>query len=519
MNFSELTALETGELIRLRKMSVTEAVTSALDAAEALNPKLNSFITICREKALKRAAEVQKRITDGTLSSPLAGVPVAVKDNICTEGIRTTCASKMLENFVPFYSATAVERLERAGAVIIGKLNMDEFAMGSTSETSYFGPVRNPHDISRTPGGSSSGCAAAVASGIVSGTFGSDTGGSVRQPAGYCGVTGFKPTYGAVSRYGLIAYASSFDQIGPICGDAADCAAFTDAVCGRDERDSTSRDMFSGSLLSSLTGDVKGLRIGVLKESLASDKVDFEVSAKVAEVIKEFEKAGAVIKKVSFPYFDEAFSTYYTIAMAEASSNLARFDGVKYGFRAADYEDLNDLYCSSRSEGFGEEVKKRILLGTTILSGGYYDAYYLKAMKWREIIKAELNKIFSETDLLLTPTAPETAPLAGRSVSDPVSVYYSDIYTVLANLAGLPSVSFPCGTDRNGMPVGAQFTGRAADDGRVLNAVHVFQLMTDYHKLKADLNIQNGCTGQSDAQAGNSPCYQEKQGVEKTYEI
>ena len=394
-----MTALETGRLIRSGKLSVTEAVSTALEAAERENGRINAFITICREKALMRAADVQNRIYDGTLTSPLAGVPVAVKDNICTDGIRTTCASKMLENFVPFYSASAVEKLERAGVVIIGKLNMDEFAMGSLSETSYFGPVRNPHDTDRSAGGSSGGCAAAVAADIIPAALGSDTGGSVRQPAAYCGVTGFKPTYGAVSRYGLIAYASSFDQIGPICGDAADCAAFTDAVCGRDERDSTSRDMFSGSLLSSLTGDVKGLRIGVLKESLASDKVDFEVSAKVAEVIKEFEKAGAVIEKVSFPYFDEAFSTYYTIAMAEASSNLARFDGVKYGFRAADYEDLNDLYCSSRSEGFGEEVKKRILLGTTILSGGYYDAYYLKAMKWREIIKAELNKIFSETDL------------------------------------------------------------------------------------------------------------------------
>ena len=509
MNLSEYTALETGELIRSGKISVTEAVSSALDSAEALNPELNSFITICREKALSRAAEVQKQITDGTLLSPLAGVPVAVKDNICTEGIRTTCASKMLENFVPFYSASAVERLERAGAVIIGKLNMDEFAMGSTSETSYFGPVRNPRDIFRTPGGSSGGCAAAVASGTVAASLGSDTGGSVRQPAGYCGVTGFKPTYGAVSRYGLIAYASSLDQIGPVCRDAADCAAITDAVCGRDELDSTSREMFSDSLLSSLTGDVKGLRIGVLKESLASEKVNSEVAAKVSEVLKEFEKAGAVIKEVSFPFFEEAFSAYYTIAMAEASSNLSRFDGVKYGFRAADYEDLNDLYCSSRSKGFGEEVKKRILLGTTILSGGYYDEYYLKAMKWQKIIKAELNRIFSETDLLLTPTAPETAPLSGRSTADPVSVYYSDVYTVFANLAGLPSVSFPCGTDRNGMPVGAQFTGRAADDGRVLNAVHAYQMRTDYHKRTAELKNQNGSTWKSDGSTGK--CYQENE--------
>ena len=476
-----MTALETGRLIRSGKLSVTEAVSTALDAAERENGRINAFITICREKALMRAADVQKRIYDGTLTSPLAGVPVAVKDNICTDGIRTTCASKMLENFVPFYSASAVEKLERAGVVIIGKLNMDEFAMGSLSETSYFGPVRNPHDTDRSAGGSSGGCAAAVAADIISAALGSDTGGSVRQPAAYCGVTGFKPTYGAVSRYGLIAYASSLDQIGPVCRTAADCAAVTDAVCGTDDRDSTSRSMFSSPLLSGLTGEVKGLRIGVLKESFEKGMADPVTTQKVLEAAKELEKAGAQVKEVSFPYLKQAFSAYYTIAMAEASSNLARFDGVKYGYRADNYEDLNDLYCRSRSEGFGTEVKKRILLGTTVLSGGYYDEYYLKAMKIRNAVRRELDRIFTGTDLLLTPTAPGTAPLAGSGVSDPVSVYYSDVFTVFANLAGLPSVSFPCGTGENGMPAGAQFTGRAADDGLVLNAVHVFQLRTDWH--------------------------------------
>ena len=487
MDLSELTALETGKLISSGKLSVKEAVEAALGKAESENGKLNAFITVCREKALIQAEKNEELIRKGALVSPLAGVPVAVKDNLCTEGVRTTCASEMLENFVPCYSATAVKKLEEAGAVIIGKLNMDEFAMGSTSETSHFGAVHNPWDNTRVSGGSSGGCAVAVASGIVSATLGTDTGGSVRQPAAYCGVTGFKPTYGAVSRYGLIAYASSFDQAGPLCCDALDCAAVADAISGRDELDSTSRNVYDKPLLSSVTGDIKGVRIGILKEAFASGRADTDVTEKIIRAAEELEKAGAVIKEISFPLLEKSVPAYYTIAMAEASSNLARYDGVRYGHRAENSDDLNELYRVSRSEGFGKEVKKRILLGTFILSGGYYDEYYLKALKTRERIKYELDEIFKTTDLVMTPTAPETAPSIGSGLADPVKMYLSDICTVPANLAGLPSVSFPCGTDRNGMPVGAMLTGRRGSDADVLNAAHAYQLRTDHHRRKAGM--------------------------------
>ncbi|MCQ2465663.1 MAG: Asp-tRNA(Asn)/Glu-tRNA(Gln) amidotransferase subunit GatA [Oscillospiraceae bacterium] len=482
MNISEMTALEIGAAIKEGKLTATEAAEQVLDAAEKGNDKVNAYITICREQALKRAAEVQKKIESGELTSPLAGVPFSVKDNICTKGIKTSCASKILGDFAPVYNATVIQKLEDAGAVIIGKLNMDEFAMGSTSETSYYGAVKNPWDLNRVPGGSSGGSAAAVAGNMAAVTLGSDTGGSIRQPASYCGVTGFKPTYGTVSRYGLIAYASSLDQIGPVARDAADCAAVMDIISGKDSMDGTSLEMDYPSYLASLTGDIKGMKIGIPKECYSNSGLNAEVAGKTKAAAKVLEEAGAVVEEISLPFLDYVIPAYYIIAAAEASSNLSRFDGVKYGFRSENYSGLNDLYCASRSEGFGKEVKKRILLGTFVLSSGYYDAYYRKALKVKSVIKKQFDEIFSGYDLILCPVAPTTAPEIGKSLSDPMAMYLSDIFTVSVNIAGLPGISVPCGKDSSGMPVGVQLIGPALGDVNVLNAAFAYQQRTDYHK-------------------------------------
>ena len=406
---------------------------------------------------------------------------MALKDNICTRGVRTSCASKILGDFAPPYDAGAAERMEQAGAVCLGKLNMDEFAMGSTTETSFYGPTRNPWDLERVPGGSSGGAAAAVAGRECWFALGSDTGGSIRQPASYCGVTGMKPTYGTVSRYGLIAYASSLDQIGPLARSAADCAAVLDAIQGKDPRDGTCLDAPAGGLLASLTGDVRGMRIG-LPADCYGEGLDPEVRRAVLEAAGVLEARGAKLVKFDFPVMEYVVPAYYIIASAEASSNLSRFDGVKYGWRAEDYEDLTDLYCRTRTEGFGSEVKRRILLGTFVLSSGYYDAYYNKALQVKGVIKGAFDRAFEQCDLMLTPVAPSTAPRLGESLSDPLQMYLSDIYTVPANLAGLPGLSMPCGFDGNGMPIGAQLIGPALGDGRVLNAAHAFQLDTGWHK-------------------------------------
>ena len=475
----ELTALELGAAIKAGEVSVEEAVCTALEAMEEREGALNSFITRTGEQALERARSLQAGVQEA--ESPLYGVPMALKDNICTRGVRTSCASKILGDFAPPYDAGAAERMERAGAVCLGKLNMDEFAMGSTTETSFYGPTRNPWNLERVPGGSSGGATAAVAGRECWFALGSDTGGSIRQPASYCGVTGMKPTYGTVSRYGLIAYASSLDQIGPLARSAADCAAVLDAIQGKDPRDGTCLDAPAGGLLASLTGDVRGMRIG-LPADCYGEGLDPEVRRAVLEAAGVLEARGAKLVKFDFPVMEYVVPAYYIIASAEASSNLSRFDGVKYGWRAEDYEDLTDLYCRTRTEGFGSEVKRRILLGTFVLSSGYYDAYYNKALQVKGVIKGAFDRAFRQCDLMLTPVAPSTAPRLGESLSDPRQMYLSDIYTVPANLAGLPGLSMPCGFDGNGMPIGAQLIGPALGDGRVLNAAHAFQLDTGWHK-------------------------------------
>lgn len=482
MDIFSMTALETGKAIKDGKITAVEATKQVLDSAESKNDKINAYITICREKALAQAEEVQKKIESGELTSPLAGVPIAIKDNICTKGIKTTCASRILGDFTPVYNATVMEKLNNAGMITVGKLNMDEFAMGSTSETSYYGAVHNPWDLNKVTGGSSGGSASSVAGKMSLVTLGSDTGGSIRQPASYCGVTGFKPTYGTVSRFGLIAYASSLDQIGPIGKDASDCASIMDIISGKDPMDGTSLDIDYPEYLSSLTGDVKGIKIGIPKEWYNNKGLDSEVAEKTRKVAEVLEKAGAVVEEISLPFAEYAIPAYYIIATAEASSNLSRFDGVKYGFRAENYSSLVDMYNATRSEGFGKEVKKRILLGTFVLSSGYYDAYYRKALKVKAVIKKNFDEIFSEYDLILCPTAPTTAPEIGKSLSNPLAMYLSDVFTVSANIAGLPGISMPCGFDKNGMPIGVQLMGQALADTKVLNTAYAYQQMTDYHK-------------------------------------
>lgn len=493
MELQELTALELGAAIKRGEVSIVEAAQTALDAVAARDGALNAFITVTGERALERARRLQdsRSVLDG--DCPLYGVPMAIKDNICTRGVKTSCASKILGEFAPPYSAAVVEKLAYAGAVSLGKLNMDEFAMGSTSETSFYGPVRNPWDRSRAPGGSSGGAAAAVAAGMGWYAVGSDTGGSIRQPAAHCGVTGIKPTYGTVSRYGLIAYASSLDQIGPLCRDAADCAAVLDVLMGHDPHDATSLPdphcSWSGSgprvdygrLLAGLTGDIRGLRIG-LPSDCFGDGLDGAVRGAVLGAADVLKSRGAQVAELPFPVLKYAVPAYYIIACAEASSNLSRFDGVKYGWRAPEYDGLADLYRKTRTQGFGTEVKRRILLGTFVLSSGYYDAYYKKALQAKAVIKAAFDEAFSRCDLLLTPVAPATAPKLGESLSDPLQMYLSDVYTVSVNLAGLPALSMPCGFDGKGLPIGAQLIGPHFGEGVLLNAAHAFQLETDYHK-------------------------------------
>lgn len=479
MELREFTALELGAAIKKGEVSVAEATQAALEAIEERDGALNTFITVEGERALARAEQLQKGVKDAV--SPLYGVPMGVKDNICTKGVKTSCASKILGDFKPPYDATAVEKLAAAGAVGLGKLNLDEFAMGSTTETSFYGLTRNPWDLERAPGGSSGGAAAAVAAGLGWYAIGSDTGGSIRQPASYCGVTGMKPTYGTVSRYGLIAYASSLDQIGPLCRDAADCAAVLDVLQGRDKRDGTSLDGEYGHLLDGLTGNVKGMKIGIPADCFG-DGLDGQVRRAVLAVADVLRARGAEVVELSFPVMEYVVPTYYIIAAAEASSNLSRFDGVKYGWRAEGYEDLTDLYNKTRTQGFGLEVKRRILLGTFVLSTGYYDAYYRKALQVKAVIKSAFDEAFTHCDMLLTPVAPTTAPKIGESLRDPLKMYLSDIYTVSVNLAGLPGLSMPCGFDSNGLPIGAQLIGPHFGEGRLLNAAHAFQRDTDYHK-------------------------------------
>lgn len=479
MNLTHLTALELGRAIAAGDVTIPQATQAALEEIAQRDKQLNSCITVLAEQAMERAEALQKGLKPGL--SPLYGVPLLLKDNLCTQGIKTTCGSKLLEGYVPPYDATVVERIARAGGVCLGKGNLDEFAMGSTTETSSFGPTRNPWDENRVPGGSSGGCAAGVAAGFAWYALGSDTGGSIRQPAGYCGLTGLKPTYGTVSRYGLVAYASSLDQVGPLCRDAADCAAVLDLIQGKDRRDSTTVDGNYGGLLASLTSDIRGLRVGLPVECFG-EGLDPQVAQRVQEVAQVLKHRGAILTEVSIPELKQVIPAYYVLASAEASSNLARYDGVKYGFRAEEYKNLTQMYENTRSQGFGKEAKLRILLGTFLLSAGYYEAYYKKALAVKEQVKVGLERAFGACDVLLTPVTPNTAPKLGESLADPMKMYLSDLYTVPANLAGLPALSMPCGVDGQGLPVGAQLMGPRFGEQVLLNTAYAYQQETDHHK-------------------------------------
>ncbi len=475
MSLMNLTAVELGRKIRAKEVSVQEAAQASLESIDAKEDRLHSFITrIDRKKVLARADEVQKKIDAGELTGPLAGVPVAIKDNMNTKGVLTSAASHILDNFVPRFSATAVERLEQAGAVVVGKTNMDEFAMGSTTETSYFGPTANPFDTARVPGGSSGGSAAAVSGAEVPYALGSDTGGSIRQPCAYCGATGIKPTYGTVSRYGLIAYGSSLDQIGPIAKDVSDCAAILETIAAPDEKDSTSVARDSYAFTKSLTQGVKGLKIGIPRDYFG-DGLDPEVRQKVLAAADVLKSEGAIVEEFDLSLVQYAIPAYYLIACAEASSNLERFDGVKYGYRTKDYEELHQMYKKTRSEGFGPEVRRRIMLGSFVLSSGYYDAYYLKALRTKALIKAAFDKAFARYDVILGPVAPTTAPKMNSSLSDPLKMYLSDVYTVSVNLCCLPGLSLPCGLASDGMPVGLQLIGDCFREDNLFRAAYAYE--------------------------------------------
>ncbi len=476
-----LTAVELGKKIKKKEISVVEATTAFLDTIEEKEKDIHAFVTVDRESALKRAQEVQKLIDEGKLSGPLAGVPVAIKDNMCVKGMLTTCSSKMLENFKPTYTATAVERLEAAGTVIIGKTNMDEFAMGSTTETSYFGETKNPWDLSRVPGGSSGGSAAAVAAEEVPCALGSDTGGSIRQPASFCGVTGIKPTYGRVSRYGLIAYASSLDQIGPLAKDVTDCATILEIICGKDDKDSTSVKEDGTDFTTALVDDVQGMKIGIPRDYFG-EGLDTDVREQVMAAAKALEAKGAIIEEFDLSLVEYAIPAYYIIASAEASSNLERFDGVKYGHRTDKFKNLHNMYKKSRAEGFGPEVKRRIMLGSFVLSSGYFDAYYMKALRTKAMIKKAFDKAFEKYDVILGPVAPTTALKIGESLSDPIKMYLGDIYTVAVNLAGLPGISLPCGCDKNGLPIGLQLLGKHFDEKTIIRAAYTVEQTRTYQR-------------------------------------
>lgn len=484
MDLMSMTAVELGKKIASGEVTSVEATQAALDRMEKLEQEYNCFVTIDREGALAQAEAVQKRIDAGELKGPLAGVPVAIKDNMCIEGMLTTCSSKILSNFKPTYTAEAVVQLQKAGAVIVGKTNMDEFAMGSTTETSYYGETKNPWDSSRVPGGSSGGSAAAVAAEEVPYALGSDTGGSIRQPAAFCGVTGIKPTYGRVSRYGLIAYGSSLDQIGPLAKDVTDCATVLEIISTHDSKDSTSVDRADTDFTAALVNDVKGMKIGIPRDYFG-EGIEPEVKEQVLAAAKTLEAQGAIVEEFDLSLVEYAIPAYYIIASAEASSNLERFDGVKYGYRTSEYTDLHNMYKKTRSEGFGPEVKRRIMLGSFVLSSGYYDAYYIKALRTKALIKQAFDKAFERYDVILGPVAPTTALKLGESLSDPLKMYLGDIYTVSVNLAGLPGISLPCGYDHQGLPVGLQLLAKPFDEKSIIRAAYTFEQTRSYKRPEA----------------------------------
>ena len=474
MGLLDLTAVELAGQIKSGKTTAVEAMEAVIANIDSKEGELNCYVTFDREAALSAAKEAQKKIEAGELTGPLAGVPIAIKDNMCTEGVLTTCSSKILGNFIPQFSSEAVKRIEEAGAVVIGKTNMDEFAMGSTTETSAYGPTKNPWNTEHVPGGSSGGSAAAVAANECFCALGSDTGGSIRQPASYCGVVGMKPTYGTVSRYGLIAYGSSLDQIGPLCKDVTDCATIMEVIASHDKKDSTSVERKDTDFTSALVDDVAGMRIGMPRDYFG-EGLDPQVKEAVLSAAEVLKSKGAIVEEFDLSLVEYAIPTYYTIAAAEASSNLERFDGVKYGFRAKDYDGLHSMYKKTRSEGFGPEVKRRIMLGSFVLSSGYYDAYYLKALRVKAMIKKAFDEAFAKYDVILGPVAPTTAPKLGSSLADPIKMYLGDIYTISVNLAGLPGISVPCGKDDNGLPIGVQLIGDCFNEKKLIQTAYAYE--------------------------------------------
>ncbi len=464
--------------LRAGEYSSEELTRAFLERIKTHDVQLNSYITVTEEQALEQAREADRRIVAGE-AGPLTGVPIAHKDIFCTDGVRTSCASKMLGPFIAPYDATVVRRFKAAGMVMLGKTNMDEFAMGSSNETSFYGPVKNPWDTTAVPGGSSGGSAAAVAARLAPGATGTDTGGSIRQPAALCGITGLKPTYGRVSRYGMIAFASSLDQAGPMARTAEDCALMLGAMAGFDERDSTSVEREVADYTAGLNNDLKGLKIGLPKEYFG-EGLQPEVAKSVETAVEEYKKLGAEVVEISLPNTNLAVPTYYVVAPAECSSNLSRMDGVRFGYRCEDPKNLEDLYKRSRGEGFGSEVKRRIMVGTYALSSGYYDAYYLKAQQLRQLISDDFKKAFEQVDVIMGPTAPTPAFNLGEKSDDPVAMYLADIYTIAVNLAGLPGMSVPCGFVE-GRPVGLQIIGNYFDEARLLNVAHKYQQATDWH--------------------------------------
>ena len=486
MGFSNKTALELGQMIKNKEVSSVELTKDFLANIKKTDEKINAFITVLEDEAIMQAQAVQAKIDSGELTSPLAGVPMAIKDNICTKDILTTCGSKMLYNFKPVYNATVTERLLNSGAVVLGKLNMDEFAMGGSTETSYFGAAHNPFDLERVTGGSSGGSAASVAADECAYSLGSDTGGSIRQPCSFCGVSGIKPTYGAVSRFGLVAFASSLDQIGPVGRDIRDCAEVLNVISGHDPKDSTSVKGKTFDFSQSFTKDLKGMKIG-LPTNYFGKGLDEDVKKPVLEAVETLKKLGAQVEEFEMTIVDYAIPTYYVLACAEASSNLSRYDGIKYGYRRKDCEDLLDVYYTSRSEGFGMEVKRRIMLGSFVLSSGYYDAYYNKSLKVRGLIKKSFDRAFNDYDMIISPVAPTVAYKIGENSSDPLKMYLGDIYTVSVNLAGLPGVSVPCGFGKGDMPVGFQLIGPAFSEAKLVKAAYAFQQSTDFHTKKPEI--------------------------------
>lgn len=483
MDITTLTALELSKEIRVGNISVLEATRAQLEKIKQEDKKYNCYITILEEEALQRAKEVQLLIDAGELrNQSLAGVPFAVKDNICTKGVRTTCSSKILENFIPPYHATVIDKLNAAGAVMIGKVNMDEFGMGSTTETSYFGSTKNPWNIDYVPGGSSGGSAAAVAANEAYFALASDTGGSIRQPSSFCGVTGIKPTYGLVSRYGLVAYASSFDQIGPIGKNVSDCAAILEVLAGHDDKDSTSVDEKAFTYTESLKDDIRGMRIGIPK-SYIEKGLDEEVKSSILSAVEALKEKGAIVEIFDMNILDYAIPAYYVIASAQASSNLSRYDGIKYGYRSEEFQGLEDLYKKSRSEGFGMEAKRRMMIGAFVLSSGYYDDYYIKALKIQSLIKDSFNQAFDKYDIILGPTTPSTANKLGESLSDPLQMYLGDLYTVAVNLAGLPAISLPCGCDKKGLPIGLQLIGKHFAEKEIIRVAYSYEQAREYERL------------------------------------